>query len=45
MRDKIPYEKVRTLPMFRDVDDTVISSLIEASAAKLKRYDKQESWS
>ena len=42
MRDKIPYEKVRTLPMFRGVDDAVISSLIKASAAKLKRYGRQE---
>ncbi len=41
MRDKIPYEKVRTLPMFRGVDDAVISSLIKASAAKLKRYGRQ----
>ena len=42
MRDNIPYEKVRTLPMFRGVDDAVISSLIKASAAKLKRYGRQE---
>lgn len=42
VRNTIPYEKVRELPMFRGVDDCVISSLFEDTAAKLKRYGKQE---
>ncbi len=42
MHDKIPYERVRTLPMFKGVDDVVISSLLEGTAARLKRYGKQE---
>lgn len=42
MRNTIPYEKVRQLPMFSGVDDCVISSLFEDTAAKLKRYGKQE---
>ena len=33
---------VRALPMFRGVDDAVISSLLEGTAARLNRYHKQE---
>ena len=42
MRDTIPFERIRSLPMFRGVDDSVISSLLKRAAAQLKRYDKQE---
>ena len=42
MRGTIPYEKTRPLPMFREVGDAVISSLLEGAAAKLKRYGKHE---
>ena len=42
MREMIPDERIRLLPMFREVDDSVISSMFEATAAKLKRYGKQE---
>ena len=42
MRDTIPHEKIRELPMFKGVDDSVISSLLKTTAAKLKRYGKQE---
>ena len=42
MRDTIPYERIRTLPMFSGVADSVISSLLKRAAAQLKRYDKQE---
>ena len=40
--DKIPCERMRTLPMFRGVDDSMISSLLKKSAARLKQFDKQE---
>ena len=39
----IPCEKVRSLPMFKGVDDAVIASLLRATAARLKRYEKQKS--
>ena len=42
MKDAIPYEKVCGLPMFDGVDASVISSLFQVSAAKLKHYDKQQ---
>ena len=42
MSDTIPYERVRELPMFEGVDDSVISSLFEGTAAQLRRYGKQE---
>ena len=38
----IPCERMRGLPMFKGVDDSVISSLLKTTAAKLKRYGKQE---
>ena len=41
MSDAIPYEKVRELPMFEGVDESVISSLLKDAAAQLKRYGKQ----
>ena len=34
--------RIRELPMFNGVDDTVVSSLLKATAARLNRYDKQE---
>ena len=42
VRGKIPYEKICELPMFKGVDDSVISSLLKDAAAQLKRYGKQE---
>ena len=42
MRETIPFERIRPLPMFRGVDDAVISSLLKRAAAQLKRYGKQE---
>ena len=42
MRDTVQVEKVRGLPMFDGVDDSVISSLLKTAAAKLRRYDKQK---
>ena len=39
----IPCEKVRSLPMFKGVDDAVIASLLRTTAARLKRYEKQKS--
>ena len=42
VRDVIPLERVRPLPMFKGVDDSVISSLLKTTAAKLKRYGKKE---
>ena len=41
MSDAIPYEKVRELPMFEGVDESVISSLLKDTAAQMKRYGKQ----
>ena len=43
MQGKIPCEKVRELPMFEGVDDSVISSLLKRAAAQLRQYGKQES--
>ena len=43
MQGKIPCEKVRELPMFEGVDDSVISSLLKRAAAQLRQYSKQES--
>ena len=42
MRDTIPHEKIRELPMFEGVDGSVVSSLLKTAAAQLKLYDKQE---
>ena len=42
MRNTIPFERMRALPMFWGVDDSGISSLLKRAAAQLKRYDKQE---
>ena len=42
MRKKIPYEKMRSLPMFRDVDDSVISTLLKGAAARLQQYRRHE---
>ena len=42
MRDTIPYERVRELPMFKGVDDSVISTLLKESSAQFKCYGKQE---
>ena len=42
VRDKIPYEKIGALPMFREVDESVISSLLKTAAAKLRRYGRHE---
>ena len=42
MRETIPFERIRPLPMFRGVDDAVISSLLKSAAAQLRRYGKQE---
>ena len=41
MSDAIPYEKVRELPMFEGVDESVILPLLEDAAAQLKQYGKQ----
>ena len=42
VRDKIPYEKICVLPMFRGVGESEISSLLKSAAARLKRCGKQE---
>ena len=42
MRDTIQCERIRSLPMFRGVDDSVIMSLLKGTTAKLKRYGKHE---
>ena len=42
MRDTIPCGRMRLLPMFRGVDDVVISSLLKCTSARLKRYGRQE---
>ena len=38
----IQLERIRPLPMFTGVDDSVISSLFKDASAKLKRYGKQQ---
>ena len=42
VRDRIPYEKICELPMFRGVGESEISSLLKGTAARLKRYGRQE---
>ena len=42
MRDTIPFERIRSLPMFRGVDESVVSSLLKGAAAQLRQYRKQE---
>ena len=38
----IPCERMRGLPMFKGVDDAVISTLLKCTAAQMKRYAKQD---
>ena len=42
VRGKIPYEKICELPMFKGVDDSVISSLLKVAAAQLRQYCRHE---
>ena len=38
----IPCERMRGLPIFKGVDDAVISTLLKCTAAQMKRYAKQD---
>ena len=42
VREKIRYEKVCKLPMFKGVDESVISPLLKAAAARLRQYRRRE---